>query len=342
MSERFFASDNSAPVHPRVMEAMHAANDGHAISYGDEHWTQEATRAIERHFGRKATAFFVYNGTAANVLGIQSAVSGHHAVICTDVSHVNTDECGAPERYTGCKLIALPSADGRIEPDSIVSELHALGVPHHSQPRVVSITQATELGTVYHPDTIRAISSVCRKNGLYLHMDGARIANSAATLGYSLADLTVKAGVDILSLGGTKNGMMYGEAVVLFRKELTPHFAYIRKQGMQLSSKMRYISAQFNALYGTDLWRELAAQANQMASLLAHRLAEVSGVEIVYPVEANAVFARLPEEKIEAARKRKYFYVWEPQQSIVRLMCSWDTTEEDIAELIDALSRRPR
>jgi len=323
------------------MEALVAANDGHAISYGDDFWTKRATRTLERIFGRKAEVFFVYNGTGANVLGMQSALSGHNGIVCTDISHINTDECGAPERYTGAKLLAKSSVDGRLQPESILDTLSALSVEHHSQPRVVSITQATELGTVYNPVTLKEISAICRKNGLYLHMDGARIANAAVTLDSSLAELTVKAGVDILSLGGTKNGMMFGEAIVVFSRELAAEMKYIRKQGMQLASKMRYISAQVGALFGGDLWRELALHANEMAQLLAERVSALPEATIVYPVEANAVFVRLPNRVIERAQKVKYFYVWQPDgddTSVVRLMCSYDTTEEDISTLIETLS----
>ncbi|MFP4376846.1 MAG: threonine aldolase family protein [Spirochaetales bacterium] len=340
MSNRFFASDNSSPVHPAVMDALASANEGHAVSYGSDVWTERATRSLRRVFGRKAEVFFVYNGTGANVLGMQSALQGHHAIVCTDVSHINTDECGAPERYTGAKLLAKPSIDGRLQPESIIETLSALSVEHHSQPRIVSLTQATELGTVYNPVTIKEISSICRKHGLYLHMDGARIANAAVTLDSSLADLTVRSGVDILSLGGTKNGMMFGEAVVVFSRELAKEMKYIRKQGMQLASKMRYISAQVDALFGTELWRDLAQHANGMARLLAERIGTLSDATIVYPVEANAVFVRLPNALIERAQKVKYFYVWEsgPEKSVVRLMCSFDTTEEDISTLIETLS----
>ncbi|MFW5718116.1 MAG: threonine aldolase family protein [Spirochaetota bacterium] len=339
MSERFFASDNSAPVHPDVMAAIVAANEGHAISYGDERWTREATKSVQSIFGRTSRAAFVYNGTGANVLGIQTAIAGHHGIVCTDVSHIHTDECGAPERFTGAKLLAVPTSDGRMTAEQVLSELHAIGVQHHSQPRVVSLTQSTELGTVYAPELVREIAKVCHRNDLLLHVDGARIANAAVSLGSGLNEITGKLGVDILSLGGTKNGMMFGEAVVFFRPDLADAFPYIRKQGMQLASKMRYVAAQFSALFGGDLWRRLATQANMMAGTLAAELQSVPRVEIVYPVEANAVFARLPNDAIKAAQQEVFFYVWDEEDSVVRLMCSYDTTIEDVERLVAAIRR---
>lgn len=339
MSERFFASDNSAPVHPDVLAAIAAANEGHAISYGDDKWTREATKSVQRIFGRKSRVAFVYNGTGANVLGMQAAIAGYHGIVCTDVSHIHTDECGAPERFTGAKLLAVPTDDGRMTSEQVLRELHAIGVEHHSQPRVVSLTQATELGTVYAPELVREIAKVCHRHDLLLHVDGARIANAAVSLDDGLSEITGKLGVDILSLGGTKNGMMFGEAVVFFRPELADAFPYIRKQGMQLASKMRYIAAQFSALFGGDLWRRLAAQANTMASTLAAQLRSVPEVEVVYPVEANAVFARLPSDAIESARREVFFYVWDEADSVVRLMCSYDTTVDDVERLTGAIRR---
>ncbi len=339
MSERFFASDNSAPVHPEVMSALARANAGHAISYGEDRWTTEATALLQRLLGGEPEVHFVYNGTGANVLGMQSGLCGYHGIICTDVSHINTDECGAPERFTGAKLLALPSVDGRLEPDQVLGQLHAIGVEHHSQPRIVSLTQSTELGTVYQPEVVAEISRICRRNDLLLHMDGARIANAAVSLGCDLAGTTRELGVDILSFGGTKNGLMFGEAVVFFRPELAAGFRYIRKQGMHLASKMRFIAAQFTALFGDDLWWRLASKANAMAQRLGEELSRIPCAEVVYPVEANAVFARLPREVVDAVRREVFFYVWDEPSSVVRLMCSFDTEDEDI-ERLAALIRR--
>jgi len=338
MDDRFFASDNAAPVHQEVMDAITAANHGHAISYGDDRWTRESVNSLRSLLGRNASVHYVYNGTGANVLGMQAAIAGYHAVVCTDVSHINTDECGAPERHTGAKLLAVPTTDGRMAADQILPHLHAIGVEHHSQPRVVSLTQSTELGTVYDPDVVREIARVCHAHGLLLHVDGARIGNAAVALGAEPGEITGKLGVDILSLGGTKNGMMFGEAVVFFRPELAQAFPYIRKQGMQLASKMRYIAAQFQALYGTDLWRRLAAHANEMASYLRDELERLDGVQVVYPVQANAVFAKLPSRIVERVRKDVFFYVWDESAGIVRLMCSYDTTVADVRALVDAIA----
>ncbi len=339
MRERFFASDNSAPVHPEVMAALVDANAGHAISYGDDRWTSDAVATLRRLVGGEPEIHFVYNGTGANVLGMQTGLAGYHGIICTDVSHINTDECGAPERITGSKLLPVPSVHGRLSPDRILDHLHAIGVQHHSQPRIVSVTQSTELGTVYQPEVVREISGICRRHGLLLHMDGARIANAAVSLGCDLASATRELGVDILSLGGTKNGLMFGEAVVFFRPELAAAFPYIRKQGMQLASKMRYIAAQFTALYGGDLWWQLARRANEMAQTLRDELSRISVAEVVYPVEANAVFVRLPPATVDAVRREVFFYVWEQASSVVRLMCSFDTEVDDVAHLVGLIRR---
>lgn len=337
MSDRFFASDNAAPVHPEVMEAIARANAGHAIAYGEDKWTIEAISALNRVFGRRSGIHFVYNGTGANVVGLQTALAGYNAVVCTQSSHLHLDECGAPERITGSKLITVPEVHGRMDPEAILRELHVVGVEHHSQPKVVSITNSTELGTVYSPDLVREIASVCHRNDMYLHMDGARISNAAVALGLELAEATGKLGVDMLSLGGTKNGLMFGEAVVLFDRKLEQGLRYIRKQAMQLASKMRYIAVQFRALFAGDLWQRLAHQANDMAIALSAGLQEIPGVEVVHPVEANAVFARLPAKAIPRVQKELFFYVWDQADSVIRLMCSYDTSESDVARLIDAV-----
>ncbi len=339
MRERFFASDNSAPVHSDVVAALVEANAGHAISYGEDRWTTEAVAVLRDLLGGEPAIHFVYNGTGANVLGMQTGLAGYHGVVCTDVSHINTDECGAPERVTGAKLLAVPSVHGRLSPEQILGHLHAVGVEHHSQPRIVSVTQSTELGTVYQPDVVREISRICRRHGLLLHMDGARIANAAVSLGCDLASASRELGVDILSLGGTKNGLMFGEAVVFFRPELAAAFPYIRKQGMQLASKMRFIAAQFTALFGGDLWWRLAGKANGMAQRLRDELSRIPAAEVVYPVEANAVFVRLPPEVVDAVRREVFFYVWDDAASVVRLMCSFDTDADDVANLVGLIRR---
>jgi len=334
VTNRYFASDNSATVHPAIMDAIVQANQGHAIAYGDDPWTKKAEDVFRKLFGRKSKVFLVYNGTGANVIGMQSALSSYNGIICSDCSHIHVDECGAAENFTGAKLLTVPAEDGRMRPEQVEQELAAIGVVHHSQPKVVSITQATEVGTVYDPDTVKEIASICHRNDMFLHMDGARISNAAVALGADINDVTGKLGVDILSLGGTKNGAMFGEAIVVWDPELAKYLGYIRKQGMQLASKMRYVAAQFATLFGTNLWRENASHANTLARELAKRLVEIPGVEIVYPVEANGVFVRLPAPAIPAIQKEMYFYVWDEEMNVVRLMLSFDSTIEDVDRFV--------
>ena len=339
MSGRFFASDNSATVHPAIMEALNEANRGHAIAYGEDEWTLAANRVFKDLFGRRAEVFFVYNGTGANVIGMQAALTSYHGVICSDVSHINCDECGATENYIGSKLLPVATSDGCIAPDQILPFLSARGNVHHSQPKIVSLTQATEVGTVYDSDRVREIARICHKNDMYLHMDGARISNAAVSLGLDLGEITGRLGVDMLSLGGTKNGVMFGEAIVVWRPELAEKLTYIRKQGMQLASKMRFISAQFATLFGTDLWRENALHANELARELAARLRSIPAVEIVYPVEANGVFARLPRPALSRIQEEIFFYEWDAEADIVRLMLSFDSTMEDVEALVAAVRK---
>lgn len=336
---RGFASDNNAGVHPAVMEAMAAVNNGHCIAYGDDPDTAAAVETFREHFGETAEVFFVFNGTGANVLGLQAATQSHHAVICAETAHIQVDECGAPEKFTGCKLLAVPSPDGKLTPEGIRSHLHGFGFEHHAQPRVISITQPTELGTLYSVAEIQAISALAREHDMVLHMDGARLANAAAALSTDLKTLTVDAGVDVLSFGGTKNGMMLGEAVVFFDPALARDFKYIRKQGMQLGSKMRFVAAQFLALLETDLWLENARHANRMAALLAEKVRRIPGVTLTQAVETNAVFARLPAERIASLQEKSFFYVWNETASEVRWMTAFDTTEADVAHFVDLVHR---
>ena len=329
---RSFASDNNAGVHASVLKAMSAANVGHAIAYGDDPYTATAVRKFKEHFGRDVRVFFVFNGTAANVLGLRALTQSYHAIICTEAAHIYTDECGAPEKFTGCKLIPLPTHDGKLTLEGVQGAYHGIGDQHHVQPRVISITQATEMGTVYRPEEIKALSRFAREHGMYLHMDGARIANAAASLGQTLRQATRDLGVDVLSFGGTKNGLMGGEAVVFFNPRLAEDFLYWRKQGMQLASKMRFVAVQFETLLSNDLWLASARQANRMAKLLAREVKKIPGVEIVYPVEANGVFVRIPYPAIARIQQRYFFYVWNEEQSVVRWMCSFDTTKQDIEQ----------
>lgn len=342
LNPRGFASDNNAGVHPHILKAMASVNEGHTIAYGDDPYTAKAEEAIREIFGEEAGVFFVFIGTAANVLGLSSLTQSYHAVICPDTAHINVDECGAPEKFSGCKLLTCDTPDGKLSVDMIAGHMHGIGFEHHVQPRVVSITQATELGTVYSIMEIREIADYCHKNGLLLHMDGARISNAAVSLNCGFREMTVDAGVDVLSFGGTKNGMMYGEAVVFFNKELCSDFKYRRKQGMQLASKMRYIASQFSAFLEGDLWKSNAKHANLMAQKLYLAVKDIPGVKVTRKVESNAVFAIIPENLIAVLQESFFFYVWDEASSEVRWMCSFDTTEEDIdafASLLRKLSR---
>ena len=331
---RSFASDNNAGVHPEILAALARANQGHVVAYGADPYTHSAIGKFEEHFGPDIAVFFTFNGTGANVLGLQALTRSFQSVLCSDYAHIYTDECGAPEKHTGCKLIPLPQQDGKITLDSVRHAYHGIGDEHHSQPRVVSITQSTEMGTVYRPEEIQALAEFAHAHDMFLHMDGARIANAAASLGQTLRAATRDLGVDVLSFGGTKNGILGGEAVVFFQPRLSENFLYLRKQGMQLASKMRFIAAQFEALLTNQLWRRGAEHANRMARLLEKEVNRIPGVKVVWKVEANGVFAQIPRHSIEKIKQHYFFYMWMEEESIVRWMCSFDTTEEDIREFV--------
>ena len=331
---RSFASDNNAGVHPEILKALSEANSGHAVGYGDDPYTVSVVRKFKQHFGADIEVFFVFNGTAANCLGLKALTNSYHAVICGEAAHIYTDECGAPEKFTGCKLLPVPVTNGKLTVEAVSHAYHGIDDPHHVQPRVISITQATEVGTVYQPGEVKALAHFAHQRGMFLHMDGARIANAAASLGQTLRQATRDLGVDVLSFGGTKNGALGAEAVVFFDKKVGHDFLYLRKQGMQLASKMRFISAQFDALFTGDLWLKSARHANRMAHLLQKELAKIPEVKVVYKVEANGVFAKIPRAAIGKLQKRYFFYVWNEQQSVVRWMCSFDTTEQDVKEFV--------
>ena len=336
---RSFASDNNAGVHPLVFEAMMKANEGHVIAYGDDPFTARAVEKFREHLGKDIEVFFVFGGTGANVLGLKAGTLPHNAVVCAHTAHINVDECGAPEKFTGCKLLPINTADGKIRPEQIKPLLHEIGFEHHVQPRVVSISQATEMGTVYTPRELKALSTFVHERDMLLHVDGARIANAAASLDVPLKTITRDVGVDILSFGGAKNGMMYGEAVVFFRRELAKEFKYTRKQGTHLPSKMRFISAQFETMLTNDLWRKNASHANRMAQVLAGELRKIPGIEITQAVDSNGVFAIVPRKHIKALQKKYFFYVWNEETSEVRFMTSFDTTESDIEEFVSLVRK---
>ena len=334
---RSFASDNNAGVHSEVLKAIAVANVGHVVGYGDDPCTDSAVRQFQRHFGDDIEVFFVFNGTAANCLGLKALTNSYHAVICPEAAHIYVDECGAPEKFTGCKLVPIPAQDGKLTVDAVRTAYHGIGVEHHVQPRVVSITQCTEVGTVYKEDEVRQLARFAHEHGMFLHVDGARIANAAASIGIGLRQATRDLGVDVLSFGGTKNGGMGAEAVVFFDPKLAADFKFYRKQGMQLSSKMRYLSAQFEALLKDDLWLRNARHANRMAQVLKRELSKIPQLKLAYKVEANGVFVKLPRRAIAKIRKRYFFYMWDEEQSMVRWMCSWDTTEHDVKQFVESV-----
>jgi threonine aldolase len=344
---RSFASDNNAGVHPEIIEAIARANQGHEVAYGDDPYTRSAIAKFEEHFGSGIEVFFTFNGTGANVLGLQALNRPYHAVLCSDYAHIYTDECGAPEKHTGCKLIPLPHQDGKITLDSVRHAYHGIGDQHHVQARVISITQSTEMGTVYQPEEIQSLARFAHEHEMFLHMDGARIANAAASLGQTLRQATRDLGVDVLSFGGTKNGMMGGEAVIFFNQGVdqgvsnsgpSRDFLYLRKQGMQLASKMRFIAVQFETLLTDELWRRSAEHANRMARLLEKEIRRILGVKVVWPVEANGVFVQIPRHAVEKIKARYFFYMWMEEECIVRWMCSFDTTEEDVRDFAQVVA----
>ncbi|HTD82478.1 MAG TPA: low specificity L-threonine aldolase [Gemmatimonadaceae bacterium] len=332
---RAFASDNWAGVHPEVLAAMAAANVGHVPSYGDDPYTREAEDRIRALLGEDAEVFLVFSGTAANVLCLGSMVQSHQAVICAETAHVYTSECAAAEKHIGCKLLTVPSPNGKITVSGIREHLHDIGDEHHVQPRAISITQATEYGTVYTPQEIRSIADFAHTHSLLLHMDGARIFNAAAFLDVAPRAITSGAGVDALSFGGTKNGLVAGEAVVFFKQVLADDFEFKRMQGMQLSSKMRFIAAQFNALLGGDLWKRSAVHANSMAQVLAKELAAINGIHLTQQVQANEVFATMPPAVIPKLQAVWPFHVWNEKTSECRLITSFDTTEADVTDFAE-------
>jgi threonine aldolase len=330
-----FASDNYAGAHPDVLAALADANTGHAVSYGADPWTARAEAALRDHFGAQSRSLLVFNGSGANVLALRCACRPWEAAICAEGAHVNVDEGGAPERIAGVKLIPVPTADGKLTPDDVRTHVSRVGDEHAVQPRVVTITQSTELGTRYSAEETVALAGAVHELGLLLHVDGARLVNAAAGLGVGLGAITAEAGVDILSLGGTKNGMALGEAVVFLNPALAEGARYLRKQTLQLASKGRFLAAQFVAMFEGDLWLRNARHANEMAARLAAHLSGMPAVTITQAVQANGVFAVIPASAAEAVRATWPFYTWNQRTGEVRLVCSWDTSTEDV----DAFAR---
>jgi threonine aldolase len=339
--DRQFASDNYAGAHPNVLAAVAAANEGHAISYGDDEWTARAVERFREELGDVEVAI-VFNGTGANVVGLGQMLAPHEAVICAGSAHINVDEGGAPERFLGCKLIDVPAPGGKLSPEQVAERLTGIGDEHRVQPRVVSVSQSTELGTVYSLGELAALADLCHEHGLLLHVDGSRIANAAVSQGATLREATGDLGVDVLSFGGTKNGLLGAEAVVFFDRGCAEGYRYTRKRSMQLGSKMRFLAVQLEALLTDGLWHANAAHANAMAARLAAAVDDLPGLTIAHPVQANAVFAQLPRAAAERVLERHRFYFWDERESIVRWMCSWDTTAEDVdtfaADVRDALT----
>jgi threonine aldolase len=335
---RGFASDNAATIHPEVIAAINRVNVGHAFGYGHDRVTEGLADRFREHFGERARAFPVWGGTGANVLCLRAACRPWQAVICPQTAHLTADECGAPEAIAGVKLLTAASDDGKLTPSMVEGMLGRIGDEHAVQPRVVSVSQCTELGTVYSVDELTSLVELAHARGLLVHVDGARLANAAAALGVSLRAITTDLGVDMLSFGGTKNGLLAAEAVVFLEPGLAEGFEFLRKQSLQLASKMRFLAAQLDALLTDELWLRCAAHANAMASLLAERVQRLPGVALTRPVEANAVFAILAPEAVSSLLARHDFYVWDQATSEVRWMCSWDTTEEDVEGFAAAIA----
>jgi threonine aldolase len=334
-----FASDNNSGVHPELLSAIIAANDGHVHGYGADEYTRRAERRFKENFGEHAEAYMMFNGTGANVAGLASIIKPWGSVICAAGAHVNADESSAPERFIGCRILGIPTNDGKITPGLVDEHVNRVGDFHHPQAGVVLISQTTEYGTVYSVDEVKALADSAHARGLVLYMDGARLSNAAAALGTEFREFTTDAGVDVVSFGGTKIGMMLGEAVVFLNPELGRDFLFIRKQAMQLGSKMRFVSCQFDALLSGDLWHRNATHANAMAQRLASAVRDIPGVTITQPVDANVVFATVPRQHISTLSDAYFFYVWNEATDEVRWMCGWDTTEHDVdgfAEVIRA------
>lgn len=339
--KRGFGSDNHAGVHPQILASFISANQDHAPSYGTDEWTENAVSEFRNHFGAQAQVFFVFNGTAANVTALRALTKPFQSVLCSDVAHINVDECGAPEAMAGCKLIAVPSHNGKISVAELEKAFIRRGDQHFSQSQVLSITQPTELGTTYSMDELRSLIAWAKNKKLYVHIDGARLSNAATFLKKTFKELTTDLGVDVVSFGGTKNGLMMGEAVIFLNKELAHDFKYIRKQSSQLPSKSRFIACQFHAYFTNDLWKKIATHSHEMALYLFDSVRNIPGVEVREAPQSNAVFAKIPNTWVKQLRSHYFFYIWDENTFECRWMTSWDTQKEDIdgfAKLLKELS----
>lgn len=335
--KRGFGSDNHSGISPEIIEAIAQANSDHALAYGDDEYTQRLETLIKETFGPQAKVYLVFNGTGANVLSIDAMCRSHEAVVCAETAHINVDECGAPQRVVGCRLLTVDTPDGKLTPALVKTRLHGFGFEHHSQPKAISISQPTELGTLYTLEEIKALADLAHSYKMYLHVDGARLANAAVALGCTFKEMTTDLGVDALSFGGTKNGLLMGESCVLLNPTLDVDMKYRRKQMTQLASKMRFMAAQFICYIESGIWRRNAEHSNRMAQLLRSEVEKVEGVKIMYPVQVNSVFAQLPTDVWHRLQERYFFYDWDEAADVVRWMCSFDTTEEDIHSFVNAL-----
>ena len=334
-----FGSDNHSGIHPDILKAMETANEGYAVAYGEDEYTERAIKKFKEYFGNNIDVYFLGNGTAANILGLKAVTDSFNSIYCAETAHLNVHECCGPEKFTGCKLVTIPTPDGKLTIDLLKPYLVGFGDPHMAQPKVISITQTTELGTIYTPKEIKKLSDFVHSKSMLLHMDGARLCNAAASLNVEMKEITTNAGVDILSFGGTKNGMMFGDAVVFFDKKFGKNFEYIRKQGMHLTSKMRFISVQFEALLSDDLWLKNAKHANRMAQLVYSEVKDIHQIRITQKVQGNAVFASLPAKIVTKLQKKYAFHVTNEQTSEVRWMCSFNTSKEDVMDFVETIRK---
>lgn len=339
MAIRGFGSDNHSGVHPDILKSISEATYGHQLSYGEDYYTKEAVRLFKNIFGDTIDVFFVYNGTGANILALSAFLHSYQAIICAETAHINVDECGALECQTGCKILTVPTFDGKLTIPLLHNHMKGFDDQHHAQPKMISITQCTELGTVYTPMEMKELCDFAHAHHMYVHMDGARFANAVAYLGCDPRELTTWAGVDVMSFGGTKNGMLFGEAVLFFNKNIPKEVKYLRKQQMQLHSKSRYIGAQFVTMLKDNLWLKCAEHANRMAQKLAKEAGQIDAITITQEVQGNEVFAIIPRLKIESLREDYFFYTWDDDACEIRWVCSFDTTESDVIDFVNVLRK---